>query len=167
MRVNNGVAVHDLVAAVKRAIMAANLSSGNSGRDLRVGAVRLTLNVVATRKSGGVIDFRIPIVGMQIKVGHKVSSKDTHTIRISLIPPDLKDQVELRGADIESALIEAIETTRIAVASGAGGDDPFELRDSSVEISFVITEEGTISLGMEGELTDEVAHTLELTLVPA
>jgi hypothetical protein len=168
MRVDEtGVAVRDLIAAVKRAITTANLSSGDSDRDLRVGAVRLTLNTVAVQKAGGAVDFRIPVLGMRVKLGHRHTGRNTHVIRIDLVPPDLKDAVELRGPDLEPVLVQAIETVRGAVAGAAGGDDPFELRDSTVEISFAVTDEGTISLGVEGELTDESAQTLELTLIPA
>ena len=63
--------------------------------------------------------------------------------------------------------MEAIETIRAAVASAAGGDDPFILEDSSVTISFAVTSEGTISIGVDGSLSDELTHTLVVSLVPA
>jgi len=39
------------------------------------------------------------------------------------------------------------------------------LAASTVDISFVVTETGTISLGVEGELASEVTHTLRLGLI--
>jgi len=62
--------------------------------------------------------------------------------------------------------VGAIETIRTAVASAASGDDPFILNDSTITISFAITTEGTISIGIDGSLSDEVTHTLSLALVP-
>jgi hypothetical protein len=47
----------------------------------------------------------------------------------------------------------AIETIRAAVASAAGGDDPFVLNDSTITISFAVTAEGTISIGVNGSLS--------------
>jgi hypothetical protein len=46
-------------------------------------------------------------------------------------------------------------------------DDPFVLTDSSVELSFCITDEGDISLGVDGSLSNELTHTLTLNLKPA
>ena len=63
--------------------------------------------------------------------------------------------------------MEAIETIRAAVASAAGGDDPFVLNDSTITISFAVTAEGTISIGVNGSLSDELTHTLVVSLVPA
>jgi hypothetical protein len=161
-----GVPIQDLIETVKRAIKAANLSSTDTDRDLRVGSVGLTLHVVATRLLGGGLDFRIPVIGMAVKLGTKLTRQDTHTIHLNLAPPDMVDRPELRDQDIDSVLLDAVTTIRTAVAIAATGDDPFTLTDSSVDISFAVTAEGTISLGAEGGLTDEVTHTLTLGLVP-
>jgi len=79
----------------------------------------------------------------------------------------LKDRPELRDGDLESVLTDAINTIRSAVASAATGDDPFTLGESSVNISFAVTAEGTISLGVDSSLANELTHTLTLGLVPA
>jgi len=46
-----------------------------SAGSLRVGAVKLTLNAVATQSLGGSLDFRIPVIGMQVKLGSKLTKK--------------------------------------------------------------------------------------------
>jgi Trypsin-co-occurring domain 2 len=168
MRVtDDGIPVQDLIEAIKQAIKAASISSTDTGRDLRVGAAHLTLNAVATRTLGGGIEFRIPFIGMPVTVGVKVTSQDTHQIDIGLVPPDLTDRPELREDDISSVLADAITTTRAAMASAAAGDDPFTLTTSSVRIAFAVTEEGTIALGLNGELASEVTHSLTVTMLPA
>jgi hypothetical protein len=168
MRVSeNGVAIQDLIETIKQAIKTANMSSTDLDRDLRVGSMQLTLNAVATRSLGGGLDFRIPFIGMQVKLGGKLTKHDTHRIDVSLVPPDLKGRPQLRDGDLGSVLVEAINTIRAAVGSAATGDDPFTLTKSSVDISFAVTEEGTISLGVDGGLTNELTHTLRLGLVPA
>jgi hypothetical protein len=163
----DGVAIRELIDTVKLAIKTANMSSTNLNRDLRIRSVQLTLNALATRSLGGGLDFRIPFIGMQLKVGTKLTKHDTHRIEISLVPPDLGPQQELRDGDLESVFVDAINTIRSAVASAATGEDPFTLTESSVKISFAVTEEGTISLGIDGGLTSELTHTLTLGLVPA
>ena len=168
MRVTeDGVAISDLIETIKQAIKTANVSSTNLERDLRVGSVHLTLNAMATRSLGGSLDFRIPFIGMPVKFGSKLTKHDTHRIDVSLVPPDLKRRPELREDDLGSVFVEAINTIRAAVASAATGDDPFTLTESSVNISFAVTAEGTISLGVDGGLTNELTHTLALSLVLA
>src|SRR5262249_1452131 len=137
------------------------------GRDLRVGSAQITLHAVATRSAGGGVDFRIPVIGMPVRFGSKLAKKDTHTIDIKLVPPDLSGHPELREADLESVLVDAINTIRAAVAVAITGDDPFTLIESRVDVSFAVTAEGTISLGVEGTLANELTHTLTLGLVPA
>jgi hypothetical protein len=168
MRVTeDGVAISDLIETIKQAIKTANVSSTDLERDLRVGSVHLTLNAVATRSLGGSLDFRIPFIGMPVKLGSKLTKNNTHRIDVSLVPPDLKRQPELReGDDLGSVFVDAINTIRAAVASAATGDDPFTLTESSVNISFAVTAEGTISLGVDGALTNELTHTLTVGLVP-
>lgn len=163
---DDGLSVQELIETIKQAIKTANLSSTDLDRELRVASVRLTLNAVATRSLGGGLDFRIPFIGMPVKLGNKMTKQDTHTIRISLVPPDLIDRPELRGGDVESVLVDAINTIRAAVASAATGEDPFTLIDSSVDISFGVTATGAISLGVDGGLTNETTHTLTLGLAP-
>jgi Trypsin-co-occurring domain 2 len=163
----DGVPIEELIDTIKQAIKTASVSSTDLDRDLQVCSVQLTLNAVAIRSLGGGLDFRIPFIGMPVKLGSKITKQDTHAIDISLIPPDLKGRPELRDSDIESVFVDAITTIRTAVASAATGDDPFILTQSSVNISFAITAEGTISLGVDGGLSNELTHTLTLGLVPA
>ena len=68
---------------------------------------------------------------------------------------------------IEEALVSAITSIRTVASQAAGGDDPWILSESTVDIAFAITRSGTISLGVDGELSDEVTHTLRLRLAPA
>ena len=168
MRVTeDGVPIQELIETIKQAIRSANVSNTDLDRDLRVGSVQITLHAVATRSLGGGLDFRVPFIGMEVKLGCKLTKQDTHKIDISLVPPDLKKRPELRDGDLGSVFTDAINTIRGAVASAATGDDPFILTESSVNISFAVTAEGTISLGVDGALTNELTHTLTLGLVPA
>jgi hypothetical protein len=130
---------------------------------LRVSAVQLILKVVGTATRGGGVDFRVPFIGMQFKAGAKVTRQDTHTLDLTLAPPDLAGP-EIRDGDIETALVDAITTIRAIVASAAQGDDPWVLTDGTVDLTFVVTENGSISLGFEGELTNELTQTLRLSL---
>ena len=62
--------------------------------------------------------------------------------------------------------MNAIATIRDVMTQAAEGDDPWVLSAGTIDISFAITQTGTISLGVDGELADELTHTLRLVLAP-
>jgi hypothetical protein len=73
--------------------------------------------------------------------------KDTHTIDITLQPPNESATRQIRGGDVEEALVNAIATIRDVVTKAAEGDDPWLLSAGTIDISFAITQTGTIALG--------------------
>lgn len=163
----DGVPVKDVIAAVKLAIKEANVSTTDAGRDLRVDSVRLVLRALATRTAGGGLSFTVPFIGMPVRLGTKVTKSDTHEIEINLAPPGPEADHEVREAAMDLALLDAIETIRAVVASSTQGDDPFVLNDAKITLSFAVTAEGDISIGVDGSMSDEVTHTLVLALLPA
>jgi hypothetical protein len=157
-----GIPVDDLITAVKNAIQQANVSVTNPGRDLAVTSIYLKLNTVATEKAGGGLDFRVPFIGLAIKVGAAVTRQRTHTMELTLVPDGTV--IETRSAPVEVVLVQAIETVRAILTRAGCGDDPFTLQDSAVELAFGVAADGSISLGFDGELHDEITNTLRLTI---
>ena len=163
---DDGIPVDALIKVVKDSIKYAGVSRISHNRDLQVASVQLILDVVATKTAGGGLDFRVPFIGMKLRVGGKVTKKDTHTIDITLVPPEERATRQLRGGDVEDVLVNAIATVRAVVTKAAEGDDPWVLSGSTIDICFAITETGSISLGIDGELANEVTQTLRLRLAP-
>ena len=157
-----GLPVDDLIAAVKNAIQQSNISVTNPERDLAVTSVYLKLNTVATAKVGGGLDFRLPFIGLKVKIATSVTRQRTHTMELTLAPEDTV--IETRGSRVDAVLVEAIETVRAVMARAAEGDDPFTLNDSSMELSFGVSQDGSISLGVDGDLADEITHTLRVSI---
>lgn len=164
---DSGVPVPDLVTAIKDAIKLANISSTDAGRDLRVASIELALHTVATAGAGGGIDFRVPFLGMKLKIGGSVTRGDTHAVNITLVAPDPDETHEVRDTEIEEVLVDAIETIRTVLARAAQGDDPFVLKSGTVDLSFAVTREGGITFGFDGEFKGEVTHTLRVSLEAA
>jgi hypothetical protein len=162
-----GVPVEALISVVKDSIKRAGISRTSPDRDLQVVSVQLILDVVASTTAGGGLDFRVPFIGMKLRIGGKVTSKDTHTIDITLVPPEDRATRQVRGGDVEEVLVNAIATVRAVVAEATAGDDPWLLSASTIDIRFAITQTGTISLGVDGELANEVTQTLRLGLAPS
>jgi Trypsin-co-occurring domain 2 len=160
----DGVPVQDVIAAVKLAIKEANVSATDEFRDLQVSSIKLILHVLATRTIGGRLCFTVPFIGMPVRFGTKVTRSDTHEIEINLVPPSQQRGDEVREASLDLALVESIATVRAVLASAAYGGDPFTLNDAMISLSFTITAEGDISIGVDGSITDEVTHVLVLAL---
>lgn len=164
---DEGVPVDTLISVVKDSIKRAGVSRASTTADLRVASVQLILEVVASKTAGGGLDFRVPFIGMKLRLGATVTKKDTHTIDITLVPPEDRATRQVRGGDIEEVLVNAIATIRDVTARAAEGDDPWVLSAGTIDITFAITQTGTISLGADGELAGELTHTLRLGLAPA
>ena len=164
---DEGVPVEALISVVKDSIKRAGISCTSQDRDLQVASVQLILDVVAAKTAGGGLDFRVPFIGMKLRVGGKVTSKYTHTIDITLTPPEERATRQVRGGDVEDVFVNAIATIRAVATEAAAGDDPWVLSATTIDIRFAITHTGTISLGVDGELANEVTQTLRLGLVPS
>jgi len=163
---DTGVPVGTLISVVKDSIKQAGISRTSETKDLQVATVQLILQVVASKTAGGRLDFCVPFIGMKLSLGAKVTKKDTHTIDITLAPPEARATRQVRGGDVEEVLMNAIATIRDVTAKAAEGDDPWVLSASTIDICFAITQTGTISLGVDGELANELTHTLRLGLAP-
>ena len=163
---DEGVPVETLISVVKNSIRRAGVSRTSQTKDLQVASVQLILHVVASKTAGGGLDFRVPFIGMKLRVGAKVTKKDTHTIDMTLVPPEDRDTRQVRGGEVEDVLVNAIATIRDAMTKAAEGDDPWLLSAGTIDVSFAITQTGTISLGVNGELANELTHTLRLGLEP-
>lgn len=161
---DEGLPVDTVISIVKESIKQAGVSRTLQNRDLQVASVQLILEVVASKAAGGRVDFRVPFIGMKLSLGAKVTKKDTHTIDITLVPPEERPT---RGGEVEEVLVNAIATIRDVTTQAAVGDDPWVLSAGIIDISFAITHTGTISLGADGELADELTHTLRLALATA
>lgn len=163
---NEGVAIDVLIGTIKKSLRHAGISRDASKGDLQVDSVQLVLNIVATQSAGGRLDLRVPFVGMKLSMGAKVTKQDTHSITINLMPPEPGHRPRETRGDVETALVDAIGVIRGAMTIAAQGDEPWILSTGKVEISFVITKEGSISLGAEGELSNELTNKMLLALKP-
>ena len=161
---DDGVPVDTLISVVKDSIKRAGVSRTSQTRDLWLTSVQLILEVVASQAAGGGLTLCVPFIGMKLSVGAKVTRKDTHTIDITLVPPEEPATRQVRGGEVEDVLVNAIATVRDVMRSAAGGDDPWVLSAGTVDISFAITQTGNIALGVDGELANELTQTLRLGL---
>jgi len=166
MSVSMGMPVSQLIGLLKSAVTASGVSRLSETHDLRVASVKVTLEVIAAKSGGGEISLRVPFTDVGASVGGDVTKRDTQTVDMTLVPPTRPKLRPVRGFDAEKALVDAIATIRDTMAAAATGDDPWELSESTVNISFGVTKEGSISLAAHGERSSDITQTLLLTLKP-
>jgi len=163
---SDGMPVSQLIWLVKSAITRSGVSRLSPSHDLRVASVQVVLEVVATKVGGSDISLRVPFIGSDLGITGDLTKRDTEAIDITLVPPAQAKPAPVRARDTEKALVDAIATIRDTMAAAATGDDPWELSESTVNLSFGVTKEGTISLGLHGERSTDAKQTLRLTLKP-
>jgi Trypsin-co-occurring domain 2 len=127
------VPVETLISAIKDSIMQAGVSRTSQSWDLRVASVQLILEVVASTSTGGGLTFCVPFIGMTLSIGAEVTRKDTHTIDLTLVPPEERDARQVRGGAVQDVLVNAISTVRAVMRTGATGDDPWVLSAGTVQ----------------------------------
>jgi hypothetical protein len=100
---------------------------------------------------------------LPVKIGGSVTRQNSHVMEMTLVPED-SGFIETRDASVDAVLVDAIETVRAVMTRAAEGDDPFILHEGAVELTFGVAADGTISVGIDGELKDEVTQTMRLTI---
>jgi hypothetical protein len=161
-----GMPVQELVETIKSSIDVAGLSATNPDRDLRIAQVDLVLQVISAEKVGGGIDLRVPVIGMKLRLGTSISRRRTHTVTMEL-EPRAGQRHEVRGYSPQETIVDAIETIREVIAAAADGPDPLVLKSSVVELAFAVTEQGTLTLVLDGTVDDETVQTLRLVIINA
>jgi hypothetical protein len=118
---DEGVPLEDLIDVVKASVIRAGISRISKARDFQVASVQLILKTVASTTAGGSLDFRVPFIGMKLKLGARVTKKDTHTIDMTLAPPEDAGRQVRGGEDVEEALVDAIAAIRAVTLKAAAG----------------------------------------------
>jgi hypothetical protein len=163
---DQAIDVEKLVARVKSAIRASDLSTRPSTNDVVVNAVDLTLKVVRDLEAGGEAKWKVPFIGLELGAHGSRKWSSTNTLAISFVPP--RPRAVLGGApqvmDLDSDLLQAITMVRASVAAAAAEEPKFELKGATVEISFGVTDSGGLSLIAKADATSDTTQTLRLAL---
>ncbi len=166
MPADDGMPVETLVWLLKEAVRESGVSRLSKDQDLRVASIQITLEVLATKSRGADVSVTVPFIGAEVGGGAKLTNKDTETIDMTLTPLAHPKPRGVRGLAMDKVLVNAIRTIRDTMASAATGNDPWELQQGTVSLSFGVTKTGSISLGVAGERSSDMMQTLRLTLEP-
>jgi len=159
--------VEELVGRVKAAIRSAELSTTPNPTDVVVTQVDLTLRVVRDLEAGVEARWKVPWIGLDLGAHRSRKWSSTNTIELSLVPPPprkLLGKGEPPMLDLDADLRDAIGMVRATVAAAAVGEPVFELKGSSVEMGFGVTDTGGLSLIAKAEASRDTTQTLKLKL---
>jgi hypothetical protein len=154
--------LEEVVRQIKEAINAFQREAAAEGKGIEIKAVDLSLEAVALRDAGGQLKFTVPFVGLEVEIGGKLAKEQTQTINLTLFPT--KQVEEFSPPEIGPELLEGMRVIREAVRYAAEGEPRFDLREPKVELSFVVTKEGKVTLFVAGEMKDTITHKAKLTL---
>jgi hypothetical protein len=146
----------EAVRSIKSAIAESQQQLDDAG--LEVSKVELALETALTRAVGG--GFKLKIVDIE---GHH-SRADTQTLTLDLTP--IKTQLEGLGPSLADELANAIVATAEATTEAAASAPRFGLEEASVSLQVEISNDGKVSVFVEGSGEKATTHTLTLTLKP-
>lgn len=161
-----GVPVEQVIGQVKEAIGRANI--GADQEDLVVTSIEVELKVLKSVVGGTEWEWTVPIIGLTLKGGAKVTQADTETISLKLVPPPAKEAVKslLEAEEIQDDVVRAVSIIRAGIARAKAGEPVFGLGEATFQLEFGVNAEGQLSLVAVAEGTHEATNTLKLTLGP-
>lgn len=129
-------AIDEVVEAVKLEIMGVQATNDGSPK-IQISSFSLTLAVVASRTSEGVVDFRVP--GTEEGASEGFSAGAIHTINISMA---LSEKVAITPIASNLGLLPAIQYIRSALRDAYSARPVFQANSLSVTIEFAIVKTG-------------------------
>ena len=94
--------------------------------------------------------------------GSSRGSNHTQVVSLTLRPVAQIEAFDVGTLDVELKLATAILDLRDAVKAAAASAPRFELESAQIELRFVVTRDGHITLIARGERSEAVTHTLRL-----
>ena len=146
----------EAVRSIKAAISESQERLDASG--LEVSKVELALETALTKGIGG--EFKIKVVGIE---AHRTRA-DTQTLTLDLTPT--KRRLEDLGPSLADELADAIVATAAAATEAASTEPRFNLDSAEVALQVEISNDGKVSLFVEGSGALASTNTLTLTLKP-
>jgi hypothetical protein len=132
---DEGAPLDTQIEVIKASVKRGGISRTSKTRDLRVASIQLILEAIASNVARSGVDFRVPFIGMKLKLGGRVTKKPeghSHYRYHPSSPEDIGRQVR-GGEEVEEALVNAIEAIRSVTSKAAEGDDPGSCpRDPSI-----------------------------------
>ncbi|MEY9929675.1 hypothetical protein ABH926_004315 [Catenulispora sp. GP43] len=162
---SESVTIRTLVEVIKASICEVQGAEEPRPGDLIAASAALTLHAMMDTTVGGKVDLRVPVIGAHLRIGGRRARHRMHTVHVSLVPEHYGRSQHDHGAG-DPELVMALRAIRdLMDATGRGGHS-WTVAGGTVQVSFAVTDEGSISVGLNSDRSDEHVHSLELELQP-
>jgi hypothetical protein len=164
-----GIDVKTVISNIKQAIADAE-KQVNDPDMLRIESLSLTLKTMVELDTGGGFSLTIPVINLHVGANVSLKQEEMQTVVMTLEPPQpIVPHKEIASRlvvlpPLKSSLANAIVMIRDGVKAAPVGDPPLTLDKATVELSFVVGEEGDIEVVFKGAQNIEVTNTLKLEL---
>lgn len=155
-----GVQIDTIISKVKKAIREVEQRSYRS--DLKVKVEKLDLKLKTFNSKEGGVELKVPVIDLDLGLGGNISKEETHTIELTLVPVD--DTRLFGEEDIEDSLVELIMGIEEGIKNALVEVPRFKLEKASVELNFIVSKSGEISIVAKGEKKLETTNNLKLYL---
>jgi len=156
-----GVQIDGIISKVKKAIREVERRSYRS--ELGVKIEKLDLKLKAYNNKEGGVELKLPIVDTALGLEGNISKEETQTIELTLVPVE---NVRLFGdEEIEDNLVDLIMGIEQGIKNAIVEAPRFKLQSASVELNFIVSSGGKISVVAKGGMKSETTHNLKLYLV--
>ncbi|MEM6429984.1 MAG: trypco2 family protein [Deinococcota bacterium] len=128
--------------------------------------IDLELNTVIKKGAGINLELAIPLVNFEVGANSEAGEEKTQTLRLSLVPSkkDLNRNTNesIRDISIQDELTNGIRAIAELIDFIAAGRLGLTMESSSVNLAFVFTTEGKISVLTRVLTEKEVSHSITL-----
>ncbi|WP_042425411.1 trypco2 family protein [Streptacidiphilus anmyonensis] len=163
---SESVTVRSLVDTVQASICQVQGAEKPRPGALVVTSAEVELHVVMDAALGGGLDVRVPVIGAHLRIGGRRVRHRMHTVRVALLPGSGASGGLAHGAGDEE-LVLALRAVRDLMDPNPQAAHAWSVSDGTVQVSFAVTEQGSISVGLDSDRSDEHVHSLRLELRPA
>ena len=163
---SESVAIRTLVEVVKSSICEVQGAAEPRAGELVAASATLTLHVMMDTTVGGKVDLRVPVIGAHLRIGGRRGRHRMHSVHVSLVPEHHGRTHHDHGTG-DPELVMALRAIRDLLDGTGHGGHSWSVAGGTVQVSFAVTDEGSISVGLTGDRSDEHVHSLELELQPA
>lgn len=164
---SESVAIRNLVEVVKASICEVQGNADPRPGELAVAVAELNLQVMMDTTHGGTVDLRVPVIGARLRIGGRRVRHRMHTVHLTLVPEHNGRTRHDHGSGDEELVMALRAIRELMDPDTTRGGHSWSISGGTVQVSFAVTEEGSISVGLNSERSDEHVHSLQLELRPA
>ncbi|MEZ4632166.1 MAG: trypco2 family protein [Deinococcales bacterium] len=130
--------------------------------------VDLSLKTLVEKQAGAGLKFSVPLIDMSLEAGGDIREEQLQTISLSFVPEETtRTSRGHESFNIQEQLGEGIDAIAELFELATLSEPRWSMATSSIELSFILTKDGKISLIAKAGAKKSFGHSLKLHLKAA